>query len=94
MTDAVQIKEEQIDAGMARLREAWVSEMTSTDIIPGGGLMRSTREVAGVSHQQDMDVQHAVRLGDKVRIEQALLSQAVAAMHAYISITSVSDLEF
>lgn len=89
-----QIKEEQIDAALAELKRSWVSAMTESDVIPAGGLCASCHEIAGMSHQRDHAVQASLRIGDKQRMEDALMAQAVAAMHGWSSLNDAHEANF
>lgn len=89
-----QIKEEQIDGAIDALVSAWKSEMTENNIIPSGGLMLSAHEIAGASHQRDHEVQASLRIGDGARMEQALLSAAIVALHGYVSIKNHGNVEY
>lgn len=94
MTERIQIKEEQIDGAIDALVSMWKTEMTEESVIPSNGLMFSAHEVAGAMHQRDHEVQASLRIGDKQRMEQALLSAAIVALHGYVSIRAEDSIEF
>jgi len=94
MRERKQISEEQMDEALNALQTLWKQELVSSDIIPANMHMESAHEIAGVLYQRHFEVQAALRIGDRDRLQQAIMMMALAACHAHVSMQSMENVDF